>query len=246
MRRSPPRQQIERGQQILDDQHVAEQRLGHRLVVLAELAPCRGSARARPRPARTAAGAPPLEAIDRNERGAPLGLLLELRDDVDAHLLALDEHRAHALAQHRLDGDVELGRRVDGVGEQIADAPARLLLLHDRARAAREAFVLGVQLVERVATRAPLVQLRRQRLERLAAARQHLLELADARLGALLLIGEVELELLEPLELARVLGRRRARARRAAARCALRPRPAAERACAARRAAATPPAPSPS
>ena len=60
----------------------------------------------------------------RDEARAPLALRLEELDGLDADLVRLDDDVAEPLAEHRLDGGLELGRRLHDVGDDAADAGA--------------------------------------------------------------------------------------------------------------------------
>ena len=93
----------------------------------------------------------------RDERRPTLARALEELDRLDARLVRVDDDVAQALAEHGLDGGLQLRRRLNDVGDDALDAVAaarRAVLLHDRADALLKALVAILDLASatRVAT----------------------------------------------------------------------------------------------
>src|SRR5690606_29458115 len=103
-----------------------------------------------------------------------------------------------SISQGRLDGDLELGRGMEHVGHQAADAAsAAAALLHDRPSTPGEALVALVDLLERHQPRLPTVELGAQRLDLGLGGLEVVAQDSLARLELFGLVAEIELGLLE-------------------------------------------------
>jgi hypothetical protein len=144
----------DRGGEIRHQDDFAEQRLGDATILVAHAHEIEHLAR---RPVQALhAGEIGHARLQRNEARAPLRRLAQAVDGLRPLLLAADDHVLQALAEHRGDGALVLLRDVDDVGDDAQHAVRVMLFAHDRAHAAMEALVGGLDLLERGEPRAGL------------------------------------------------------------------------------------------